>query len=298
MKTRYLKRAKLEVSEISFGCMSLGMDQKTNNYLIRSAIEAGVNYFDTADLYQKGNNEISLGKAIKGLREDVLIATKVGNRWNNDGKTWEWVPRKNYIIQACEDSLRRLGIEQIDIYQLHGGTAEDDLDEVTEAFELLKSRGLIRFYGLSSIRPNVFMHFAKRSQMVSNMMQYSLLDRRPEPYLDSLSELGVGVMVRGGLAKGILAGKELSSYLDNTIQDLESLIDKLKLFSIEKMDLSHVALQWILRKSAVTSVVVGIRTIEQLHALTSFSDSYSLSSEQLNELSATLSPATYTEHLI
>jgi aryl-alcohol dehydrogenase-like predicted oxidoreductase len=85
----------------------------------------------------------------------VIIATKVGNQWRADGSGWDWNPNKDYIISAVEQSLKRLQTDYIDLYQLHGGTMEDPIDETIEAFEQLQKQGKIRYYGISSIRPTV-----------------------------------------------------------------------------------------------------------------------------------------------
>lgn len=169
--------------------MSLRNDHNENTRIIHHAIDLGINFFDTADLYDKGTNEISLGKALKGKREQVMLATKVGNQWRANGSGWDWNPRKEYILQAIDKSLERLQTDHIDLYQLHGGTIEDPMDETIEAFELLQQQGKIRYYGISSIRPNVIREYIKRSSISSVMMQYSLLDRRPEETcLDLLKE--------------------------------------------------------------------------------------------------------------
>ena len=215
MKYRLLKRAGISLSEISLGCMSLGTDHAENARIIQSAFEGGINYFDTADIYQNGFNEETVGRAIKPFRKEVFLATKVGNEPNASGDGWNWNPSKSYILKAVEGSLRRLGTEYIDLYQLHGGTIEEDREEVIEAFEQLKESGKILHYGISSIRPNVVRQFASSTPIVSDMLQYSLLDRRPEEeLLTLLYENDIGVVVRGALAKGILAQKDLSDYLN------------------------------------------------------------------------------------
>lgn len=123
---------------------------------------------------------------------------------------------------------------------------EDDWEETIEAFEILKEKGMILHYGISSIRPNVIQRFATETDIVNNMIQYSLLDRRPEEsVLKLLSKNDVGVMVRGGLAGGLLAGKDSSNYLGYCIKDIDILIDKMNSFSIEKMSLAQVALRWV-----------------------------------------------------
>lgn len=143
----------------------------------------------------------------------MIIATKGGNHFEPGKDGWYWDPSKAYLKEAIKNSLLRLGLDDLDLYQLHGGTIEDPTDEVIEAFEELKQEGLIRYYGISSIRPNVINRFVERSDMVSVMMQYSLLDRRPEEeLLDHLNDHNIGVVVRGALGKGMLTNKGQSQW--------------------------------------------------------------------------------------
>lgn len=297
MKYRRLKRADLNLSEISFGCMSLGTNHRENEELIHLAHEAGINYFDTADIYQNGFNEETVGRAIKPFRKHIVLATKVGNEPNPAGSGWKWNPSKNYILKAVDKSLERLGTDYIDVYQLHGGTIEDSREEVVDAFETLKEKGKILHYGISSIRPNVIRGYTLNSGIVSDMLQYSLIDRRPEEHvLDMLHENGVGVIVRGALAKGLLAKKDLSDYLGYKVQSIELLIDKMNLFSIEKMTNSQLAIKWVLANNAVTSVVLGIRTKAQLQDALGIYQAPDLTEEQVKELSSVLEPNVYQEH--
>ena len=261
MRYKTLKNG-FRVSEVSFGCMSLKAETPDNKNLIASAIAGGINLFDTADLYDKGLNESLLGSALNGRRQDVMISTKVGNRWRPDGSGWDWNPRKAHILQAVDESLRRLQTDYIDLYLLHGGTIEDPIDEVIEAFERLADMGKIRSYGLSSIRPNVIREYVQRSNIVAVMTQYSLLDRRPEETtLSLLHDSGIGVLARGTLASGLLAGKPAKDYLGMTerqVADIQNKINK------KTIDSGASAMRYVIDNEFITTAVVGIRTSQQL----------------------------------
>ena len=292
MKVRTLGNTEIEVSEISIGCMSLGNDQSQNTSLLRSAYDFGINFFDTADLYDKGWNEKSIGKALSPIRDKVILATKVGNQWRSDGSGWDWNPTKKYILQAVDDSLKRLNTDYIDLYQLHGGTIEDPIDETIEAFELLKEQGKIREYGISSIRPNVIREWIKKSNMVSVMMQYSLLDRRPEEEcLDLLKASKISVLTRGSLAKGMLIDKPSKGYVGYSKDAVEKLQHGIKQ---TKNPISS-SLQYILQHPTVSSAVVGIRTLEQLSSVIN-SQEIEITSESLSLLGEILEPNFYSDH--
>ncbi|MCM3065982.1 aldo/keto reductase [Priestia flexa] len=269
MKKRQLGSSNLLVSEVSLGCMSLGTDVKSAQRIIDEAVDLGINYFDTADLYDFGLNEEIVGQALKPKRQDIILATKVGNRWNDVEDGWRWDPSKAYIKDAVKESLHRLKTDYIDLYQLHGGTIEDNIDETIEAFEELKKEGLIREYGISSIRPNVIHEFVKKSSIVSVMMQYNLLDRRPEEsVLPLLNEYNISVVARGPVAKGLLTNRAQeklatneAGYLTYTKKDLEQLIPALQ--GVDS-DLNHAALNYCLYHPVVASVVAGASSPAQL----------------------------------
>ena len=217
------------VSRVALGCMSLRPGTDDSISIIHRAMDAGINFFDTADLYNGGANEEMLGKALAHKRASVIIATKVGNQLNPDGKGWKWNPSRAYILSAVDESLRRLQTDYIDLYQLHGGTMDDPLDETISAFEQLVQEGKIRYYGLSSIRPNVISYWVEHAHPASVMMQYSLLDRRPEEScLTLLQQNQIGVLARGGLAQGLLAGKKPTAYLGYTAEQVSLLAKSLQ----------------------------------------------------------------------
>ncbi len=287
----------LPISRIGFGCMSLGADDTLNSRLLHRALEAGINTFDTADLYNHGQNEITIGKAIQGKRTRVFLATKVGNQWRADGSGWDWNPRKDYILTAVEDSLRRLQTDYIDLYQLHGGTIDDPIDETIEAFELLRQQGKILHYGISSIRPNVIREYVRRSKIVTVMMQYSLLDRRPEEScLPLLQQHHIGVLARGTLAKGLLVNKPAAPYLhydENAVQKAAAAIQSL---SSPQRSTAQTALQFVLQNSAVQSAVTGISNAQQLEDIIGALHAPALLPEEMQWLRNTIPVNRYTEH--
>jgi aryl-alcohol dehydrogenase-like predicted oxidoreductase len=297
MNYQQLGKSDLTISRIGFGCMSLGFRFEENEPIIKRALELGITYFDTADLYDYGGNERMLGRLLKGQREKVIIASKVGNQWRADGSSWVWNPRKEYILKAVEYSLDRLQTDYLDLYQLHGGTIDDPIDEVIEAFELLKEQGKIRYYGISSIRPNVIREYAERSNMVSVMMQYSLLDRRPEEScLDLLHKKGIAVLARGVIAQGLLVNKPAKDYLDHTEQDVKAAAEAISCLSEPGRSKAQTALLYVLAHPAVCSAVTGIRNLVQLEDVANAVNSLGLSAEELVFLQVSVRSNFYDQH--
>ncbi|MGE6258914.1 aldo/keto reductase [Heyndrickxia sporothermodurans] len=271
MEKNQLGTSDLFVSKLGLGCMSLGTDENKAKDIIKAAIDEGINYLDTADLYDFGMNEEIVGKSVKSIRDQVIIATKVGNRWNNNQTSWTWDPSKAYVKEAVKSSLKRLQTDYIDLYQLHGGTLEDQIDETIEAFEELKNEGLIRYYGISSIRPNVIRNYVEKSNIVSVMLQYSLLDRRSEEsILSLLRENHISAVTRGPIAKGILSENALNKipkegYLDYSYDELLELINNIKRKLIKNdRTMTEVSLQYNLANHTVASVIAGASTIHQV----------------------------------
>lgn len=277
--------------------MSLQQNGDDPVSLLHRAMDAGINYFDTADIYQDGLNEQLLGKAIEGRRDDVIVATKVGNQRRADGSGLDWNPSRQHIITSVEQSLKRLGTDYIDLYQLHGGTIEDNILETIEAFETLQKQGKIRYYGISSIRPNVIREYVKESKIVSVMMQYSLLDRRPEEeILELLDEHAISVLARGTLASGLLIGKQPKPYLGYDEIEVKEIAERVLQFSDADRSPAATATRWVLGNPAVTAAVVGIRTKEQLEEAIAIPASRILSVGSSEALKKYIVPKKYTEH--
>lgn len=304
VEKRRLGKSDLLVSVLGLGCMSLGNDAQKAEAIVKTAFENGVNYFDTADLYDFGENEKILGSALAPVREQVIIATKAGNRWNEYKDGWSWDPSKAYIKEAVKSSLKRLNTDYIDLYQLHGGTLDDPIEETIEAFEELKAEGLIRYYGISSIRPNVIREYAVKSNIVSCMMQYSILDRRPEEtVLSLLNELGISVVTRGTLAKGLLSGHLLAKankavqekgYLDYSYSELKDTLASLTR-RLER-PLEEASMQYNLSHSAVASVVVGASSVQQLQDNIRAVQSKALTDEEISTIQSLTKANVYDAH--
>lgn len=247
--------------------MSLPSNQIDADKIIQVALENGINYFDTADLYNKGENEKIVGNALKSNRQNIILATKVGNRLNNSGDGWSWDPTKEWITDAVHASLKRLQTDYIDVYQLHGGTMEDNVEEVIDTMESLQKEGLIREYGISSIRPNVIDRFLRKSNAVSVMMQYSLLDRRPEEWFSLLEDHQASLFTRGTVAKGFLTADGLNraiktkDYLSYTQKDL---VDTIKKLQTLEAPIASIALQFVLQRKVTGSLIIGASNSEQL----------------------------------
>ncbi|WP_245943299.1 aldo/keto reductase [Algoriphagus aquaeductus] len=290
-----IKKEEGKLPQIGLGCMSLPDDFKSSQFLIEKALDLGITFFDTADLYQRGENECNLGKALLGKRDRVILASKVGNQWNAEGTSWSWNPTKAYILQAVEASLKRLQTDYLDLYQLHGGTLEDPWEETLEAFEMLRQQGKIKFFGISSIRPNVIRKVMAMNPPKTIMMQYSPLDRRPEeevfPFLEK-SE--TKVLVRGSFAKGLLINKPETDFLDlkkDQVREIrQTIVDSG--FMPEA-----VLIRFGLEQKSVGSLIIGASSVPQIEKIMEgYRQSAQVPTELIHRLKADFPANRYEEH--
>ena len=267
MKKRQLGTSELFISEISLGGMSLSTDKTQAATIVDMALDAGINYIDTADLYDYGANEEIIGATLGKRRHDIILATKVGNRWAKGVDGWHWDASPSYIKEAVHASLRRLGTDYIDVYQLHGGTIEDNWDGIIDTFEGLKKEGLIREYGISSIRPNVLQRFLPASSARSVMMQYSALDRRPEEWYNFIAKEGASVVTRGTVAKGLLTNswqqrlQHVNGFNTYTAEELTTTLTDL---ALHYDNLHALAIAFNLKEPTIASTVIGASSQQQL----------------------------------
>lgn len=212
MKKRILGNSNLEVSSIGYGCMGLNyayaetLEKKESISLIRSAFEKGVTFFDTAEMYGPYTNEEIVGEAIAPFRDKVVIATKFGIKIQ-DGKQVQ-DSRPAHIRKSIEGSLKRLGIEAIDLYYQHRVDVNTPIEEVAETIKALVQEGKIKYWGLSEAGVNTIRRAHGVHPVTAVQSEYSLWWRRPEDELiPALEELGISLVPFSPLGKGFLTGK-------------------------------------------------------------------------------------------
>jgi aryl-alcohol dehydrogenase-like predicted oxidoreductase len=294
MEYRLLGASGLEVSVLSFGTMTLGgegrfaamgnVQVEEARRLIEICIEAGVNLFDTAEVYSSGKSEEVLGKALGARRRDMVLATKVFAALepgtNKAGLT------RRHILEACEASLRRLGTDYIDLYQAHNFDSMTPLDETLRTFEDLIRAGKIRYAGCSNYSGWQLMKahsIADRlgiGRYISQQINYSLLARDAEHELVPAGlDQRTGIMAWSPLQFGLLSGKFRRGQAKPAESRLNSLdapgtVDEERLYKIvdtlaeiataRGVSISQAALNWVLRKPGVDTVIIGARNEEQL----------------------------------
>jgi aryl-alcohol dehydrogenase-like predicted oxidoreductase len=290
---RQLGRTGLQVSALTLGTMTFGgrggfehvgtTDRADARRIVDRSLDAGINLIDTADVYSSGLSEEILGSAIEGRRDRLLVATKARFR-TGDGPNDEGLSR-HHLIRACEASLRRLGIDHIDLYQTHEWDGATPIEETTEALDTLVRQGKVRYLGCSNFSGWHLMKALATADRLgaqryaSQQINYSLQAREAEYELIPAGlDAGVGVMVWSPLAGGLLSGK----FSENdkgpegarrTNFDFPP-IDRPRAFkcveamrpiaSAHGVSVARIALAWLLHQPAVASVIVGAKTKEQL----------------------------------
>jgi len=213
MQTRELGRSGLFVPALGLGCMGMsdfyGTGKEAESIAtIHRAIELGVTFLDTADIYGLGSNEELVGKAIKDRRSEVMLATKFGNVRAADGSFVGVNGRPDYVRSACEASLRRLQVEVIDLYYQHRVDANTPIEDTVGAMAELVKAGKVRYLGLSEAAPETIRRAHKVHPIAALQTEYSLWSRDPEgELLDTVRELGIGFVAYSPLGRGFLTAK-------------------------------------------------------------------------------------------
>ncbi|QLK86114.1 aldo/keto reductase [Staphylococcus sp. 17KM0847] len=292
----------ITLSELGLGCMSLGTEYAHAEHIIETALDSGITYFDTADIYDKGINEDIVGKVLRKYqhRDDIVVGTKVGNQLQPNGEMI-WNPSKSYIKENVKYSLQRLGLDQLDIYMLHGGTIDDPLDETISAFEELKEEGWIRAYGISSIRPNVIRYYLAHSNIDVIMSQFNLIDHRPEMLVDEIHDKGVKILARGPVFKGLLTQNYQSilkeKFADGIFDyDGATLAHTMETLHDITPHLTALSFDYLKSFDALGSIIVGASSAEQLRDnVAQFEQK--ITPEILEQARNSVKSIAYTQHL-
>jgi aryl-alcohol dehydrogenase-like predicted oxidoreductase len=213
MEHRTLGRQGLRVSAMGLGCMGMSEfygvgDEAESIATIHRAIDLGITFLDTADMYGVGRNEELVGRAIKGRRGTVVVATKFGNVRGPNGERLGVSGRPDYVRNACEASLRRLGIDTIDLYYQHRVDPQTPIEDTVAAMAELVRQGKVRHLGLSEAAPSTIRRAHAVHPIAALQTEYSLWSRDPEAeILPALRELGIGFVPYSPLGRGFLTGR-------------------------------------------------------------------------------------------
>jgi aryl-alcohol dehydrogenase-like predicted oxidoreductase len=293
MQLRNLGNTGVKVSPLCLGAMMFGdwgnSDHDDSMRIIHAALDAGINFLDTADVYSRGESEQIVGKALKGRRDHVVLATKVHGPMGDDPN--EFGNSRRWIIKEVENSLRRLQTDWIDLYQIHRPEDDTNIDETLGALTDLVRQGKVRYIGSSTFPPSQIVEAQwvaekrGRERFVCEQPPYSLLVRGVEnDVLPTCKRYGMAVIPWSPLAGGWLSGRwrkgqetpdstraqRLPHRYDLSIpanqRKLDAVEELAKLADETGLSLIHLAIAFVLRHPAVTAPIIGPRTMEQLES--------------------------------
>jgi aryl-alcohol dehydrogenase-like predicted oxidoreductase len=323
MDKRTLGSSGLEVSAIGFGCMGLSqglgptVDRAQGTAVIRAAVERGVTFFDTAEVYGPFENEKLVGEALAPFRGDVVIATKFGFRIDADGRQVGVSSRPEHIRRAVDGSLQRLGVDTIDLLYQHRVDPQVGIEDVAGVVRDLIQAGKVRHFGLSEAGPRTIRRAHAVQPVTALQSEYSLWWREPEvEVLPTLEELGIGFVPFSPLGRGFLTGKisETTSFNSSDIRSTlprftpearkanQALVDLLGTIAARKRATpAQISLAWLLAQKPWIVPIPGTRRVERLEENLGAA-AVELTADDLSEIEAAAAQievhgARYPEHL-
>src|SRR3954471_13373918 len=304
MQTRKLGSQGLEVSEIGLGCMGMSefygeADEGEALATIRRALELGVNFLDTADMYGPFTNERLVGKAVEGRRDEVVLATKFGNVRGENGERRGVRGDAEYMRQACDASLERLGTDHIDLYYQHRVDKEVPIEETVGAMAQLVEQGKVRHLGLSEASPDTIRRAQAVHPITALQTEYSLWSREPEEeILPTVRELGIGFVAYSPLGRGFLSGRFTSPddfpeddfrrhhprFQGENFERNMELVRRVEEMAREKgVSAGQLALAWVLHRGQDVVPIPGTKRVRYLEENVAAAD-VALSSDDLERL--------------
>jgi aryl-alcohol dehydrogenase-like predicted oxidoreductase len=280
-----LGNSTLNVNRIGLGCMGMSefygsFDDVESIDTLHKAIDLGVNFFDTADMYASGGNEKLIGKAFKGRWEDVILATKFAVMRGPNGEWLGLNGQPEYIKKACEQSLLNLGTEAIDLYFMHRQDPKVEIEEIVGTMSELVKQGKVKYIGLSEVDADTIRRAHKVHPITALQTEYSLWSREPEQELfDVCKELGITFVAYSPLGRGFLTGaiKSRADFeagdfrLNNPRFTDEAIIENLQFVEVidqlakdKGVTKAQIALAWILSQNEEITAIPGTRRIQRL----------------------------------
>ncbi|WP_326636241.1 aldo/keto reductase [Nonomuraea fuscirosea] len=302
MERRVLGRDGLEVSALGLGCMGMSEfygqgDEKESVAVIHRALDLGMNFLDTADIYGRGANEELVGRAVKGRRDEAVVATKFGVKRDGDSRTIENSPE--YIRAACDASLRRLGIDRIDLYYMHRRNPDVPIEESVGAMAELVEQGKVAHLGLSEVSAATLRQAVAVHPIAALQSEYSLFTRGLEAeILPAARELGVGLVAYSPISRGLLSGampgageladddfrRRMPRYSGENAEHNLALAAAVKRVADEAgMTAAQISLAWLLAQGEDVVPIPGTKRLKYLEENAAAAD-LTLTPEQLDAL--------------
>jgi aryl-alcohol dehydrogenase-like predicted oxidoreductase len=285
MEYKKLGESNLEISRIGFGCWAIGghgygkVNDQESIKAVRKALDLGINFFDTADVYGFGHSEEILSKALGPQRNKVIVATKFGVNWDKNGKTYRDCSPKR-ILEAVEASLARLKLDCIPLYQIHWYDGKTSISEMMETLKKCQKEGKILYVGCSNFPLELILEALETDRLESNQLLYNIVQRDSEIDISRCAKkLKMAILVYGVLGRGLFSGRygvdarfgdqdtreREEHFQGETLKRILKWVDKIKeIGAAYNKTPSQIAIRWVLENENITCAITGIKNAEQI----------------------------------